>query len=76
MSSVLVINIHLLPVLSMVGLHVGTEAILGSVDCVEICIPDVVLTKVWYYVLVLEQSMGIFLGAKVSACFFDSPPNT
>lgn len=38
----------------MVGLHLGTEAILGSVDWVEIGSLDVVLTKVWYYDLVLE----------------------
>ena len=46
MSSVLVINTHFLPALPMDGFDLGTEAILGSVACVEIGIMDVVLTKV------------------------------
>lgn len=46
MSSVLVINTHFLSALPMDGLDLGTEAILGSVACVEIGIMDVVLTKV------------------------------
>lgn len=38
----------------MDGLDLGTEAILGSVACMEIGILDVVVTTFWYYVLVVE----------------------
>ena len=53
MSSVLVISIHFLPVLPTDGLDLGTEASLASLGRVEIGILDVVLTEVWYCVLVV-----------------------